>query len=328
MYALTLYFPRMDVEQRWFTLELKVVESRMADRCFHFPLNISRKGSWNRRTRSPYFYPRSVSPGSGPCGSSGRVALVLVVIFATTNSSFECAAVPCIVAADVNDSFVLRIRPWTWLKVSQQLRGRGTWFKAGTISRGIALRLTSAAPRARSLASMRSFARVRVRARHRPAASIGRFRPFSRVFSKIPPRIISSRCVQCVDVRWMWVELDSLHACDEQSGFDFHRGVSIIAVGQAYFSTRVPLAEKKGKKRKIKREKKKKKNRRTPGRKTIPLYFYFKSIKFLFFFGREWSIPRRRGFRTQCGGKIKPRLRSSAVQIHTSYQIVKCTFEI
>lgn len=52
-----------------------------------------------------------------------------------------------VVAVDVNDSFVLRIRPWTWLKVSQQLRGRRTWFKAGTISRGIALRLTSAGPR-------------------------------------------------------------------------------------------------------------------------------------------------------------------------------------
>lgn len=51
-----------------------------------------------------------------------------------------------VVAVDVNDSFVLRIRPWTWLKVSQQLRGRRTWFKAGTISRGIALRLTSAGP--------------------------------------------------------------------------------------------------------------------------------------------------------------------------------------
>lgn len=101
------------------------------------------------------------------------------------NSSFECAAVPrCIVAVDVNDSFVLRIRPWTWLKVSQQLRGRRTWFKAGTISRGIALRLTSAGPRVcvciRETDSL-------VRSSRLPAPSLSLF---SFPLSSFPPPII------------------------------------------------------------------------------------------------------------------------------------------
>lgn len=82
-------------------------------------------------------------------GSLSRSFALLVVIFAMVNSSFECAVVPCTAMADVNDSFVLRIRGAVDLaqSQSQQLRGRGTWFKARPISRGIALRLTSAAPR-------------------------------------------------------------------------------------------------------------------------------------------------------------------------------------
>lgn len=95
-------------------------------RIFHGAL--PRTFFWNREARL-ISHRIGFSVFEGPARDR-RVAhvlvLVLVVIFAMVNSSFECAAVPCIVAADVNDSFVLRIRPWTWLKVSEQLRGRRT----------------------------------------------------------------------------------------------------------------------------------------------------------------------------------------------------------
>lgn len=86
-----------------------------------------------------------------------------VVIFAMGNSSFECeyrapsGAPRCCVGWARRTLTILLFYvytgPWTRLKVSQQSGGRGTWFKTGTISRGIALRrLTSAAcTRARSV---------------------------------------------------------------------------------------------------------------------------------------------------------------------------------
>jgi len=86
-----------------------------------------------------------------------------VVIFAMGNSSFECEyrAPRCAVlrCADWGRRtltillFYVCTAPWTRLKVSQQSGGSGTWFKTGTISRGIALRrLTSAVcMRARSV---------------------------------------------------------------------------------------------------------------------------------------------------------------------------------
>lgn len=101
-------------------------------------------------------------------GSLSRSFALLVVIFAMVNSSFECAVVPRTATVDVNDSFVLRIRGAVDLaqSQSQQLRGRGTWFKARPISRGIALRLTSAAPRVRATCA-RAHKRDRVKEKER-----------------------------------------------------------------------------------------------------------------------------------------------------------------